>query len=67
MGMHLKYSVIKWTSIGGKHMSRVKQGINGLYTWCIQNGDFGANMVVEFVGVDADGHLVNRVKRYKSW
>lgn len=40
-------------------MSRVKQGINDLYTWCLQNGDFGANMIVEFVGVDVDGHRVD--------
>lgn len=40
-------------------MSRVKQGINDLYTWCIQNGEFGTNMIKEFTGVDIDGYKID--------
>lgn len=39
-------------------MSGVKQGINDLYTWCIQNGDFGENMLSEFTGLDIKGNRV---------
>ena len=40
-------------------MSRVKQGINDLYTWCMNNGEFGTNMIQEFTGITEDGYFID--------
>ena len=33
-------------------MSRVKQGVNDLYTWCLNNGEFGKKLISEWTGID---------------
>lgn len=40
-------------------MSKVQTGINDLYTWCINNGEYGKRLLKEFKGVDADGHNIS--------
>lgn len=33
-------------------MPRVEQGVNDLYTWCLNNGAFGQQLINEWVGLD---------------
>ena len=39
-------------------MPGVKSGVNDLYTWCINNGDRGNQLISEWVGTDEFGNLV---------
>lgn len=33
-------------------MSKVQQGVNDLYTWCLNNGEFGQRLINEWTGLD---------------
>ncbi len=40
-------------------MAKLEQGINDLYTWCINNGDWGKRLISEWVGLYEDNQPVS--------
>lgn len=40
-------------------MSRVQQGVNDLYTWCLNNGEFGQRLINEWTGLDENNIKVD--------
>lgn len=36
-------------------MAKLQQGVNDLYTWCLQNGEWGQQLISEWVGELEDG------------
>ena len=47
--------------------STPKQGINDLYTWCLNNGEYGKQLLQEFQGIDEKGNKITPTEiRYGS-
>lgn len=40
-------------------MSRLQQGVNDLYTWCLNNGAFGQQLLNEWVGLDENNQPIS--------
>lgn len=40
-------------------MSRLEKGVNDLYTWCLNNGEFGEQLMNEWVGEDENGYKIS--------
>ncbi len=36
----------------------VIQGENDLYTWCLFNGEYGQQLIREWVGIDEDNQII---------
>lgn len=39
--------------------TKVKSGINNLYTWCQNNGEYGKTLLLEWTGINKDGSKVD--------
>ena len=43
----------------GIKMGALKPGVNDLYTWCMQNGDYGQKILSEWTGIDENGNQID--------
>lgn len=40
-------------------MGKLKQGVNDLYTWCVNNGEFGKQLIQEWMGLDENNQPIS--------